>query len=269
MKSRSKLRQIRPDGGLSDVPFSRHFAITFQEVRMLSLRVWRSFCLAATVLAVVAVAPSAASASVIQSTPSLPPEGQYVAATVCFPHLGPGVCIVGASMHGFTGTTSMFDNQGQSIDSSISLTADVYTDVNNMPGTLIGPVLLQGPIGILYSGRMNDEELGTFTSTMTELDLTGTFHGITTHTVEIILNPMMTTSGPTTVAQFGSDFQVTSFFDVFADISIDHGQFMPAPSSRTFTLVPTPEPGSISLLTLGFLGITGELRRRVRAAKPH
>jgi hypothetical protein len=233
---------------------------------MLSLRKWRSFCVAATVLAVVVAAPSVASASIIQSTPDLPPEGAYTADTVCFPHLGPGVCIVGASMHGFTGTTSTFDNQGQSIDSSTSLTADVYTDVNNMPGTLVGPVLLQGPIGILYAGRMNDMELGTFTSSMTELDLSGTFHGMTTHTIEIILNPMMTSSGPTTVAAFGNEFQITSFFDVFAEISLDHGQFMPAPSSRRFTL--TPEPGSISLLALGIVGVAGELRRRARAAKP-
>lgn len=111
---------------------------------------------------------------------------------------------------------------------------------------------------------MNDMELGTFTSTMTEFDPTGTFHGIATHTIEIVLNPVMTSSGPRTVAPVESNFKVNSFFDVFADVSLDGGPFMPAPSSRTFTL--TPEPGSISLLALGVLGAAHELREKTRAA---
>jgi len=216
---------------------------------MLCLRSGRSFCPAATVLAVIMTAAPAVWASVIQSTASLPPEGACTADALCFPHLGPGVCVVGASMHRFNGTTSTFDNSGQSVDLSISLTAKVYTDVNGMPGTLIACILLQGAIGILHASRINDKELGTFTSTMTEFDLTGTFHGITTHTLEIVPNPMMTSSRPTTVAQFGSGFKVNSFFDKFADISLDGGPFMPAPSSRTFTL--TPERGKHFIAGVG------------------
>jgi len=105
-------------------------------------------------------------------------------------------------MHGFNGTTSTFDNSGQSIDRQ------------RHACTLIAPILLQGAIGILHASRINGKELGTFASTMTEFDLTGTFHGIATHTLEIVPNPMMTSSGPTTVARFGSGFKVSSFFDV-------------------------------------------------------
>jgi hypothetical protein len=226
---------------------------------MLSLRTWRNSLVAAMVLAAVAATIPVAWAGVIQPTPSLPPtSGAYTTGTLCV-SLGPGVCIVGASLHGFTGTTSMFDNSGQSIDSSISLTADVYTDVSGMPGTLIGPVLLQGPIGILYANRMTDMDLGTFTSSLTELDLMGMFNG---HSIEIILNPMVTSSGLTTVAPSGSDFQVSSFFDVFTEISVDGVSAGPGPE-RTFTL--TPEPGSITLLALGMAGVIGKLRPRPRA----
>lgn len=225
---------------------------------MLSLRTWRSYCVAAAVLVVVAALP-AAHASNIQSTPSLPPEGAYTAGNICVP-LGPGACIVGASLGNFTSTTSTFPPGGQAIDSSVTLTASVYTNNSGMPGTFLGNLMLGGPIGIQYAGRMDDTQLGTFTSTLTELDLTGMFNG---HTIEVMLSPA-TSSGPTTVAASGSGFMVSSFFDVFAEISIDGGPFVPGPM-RTFTL--TPEPGSVSLLAVGLVTVAGELRRRVRATR--
>ena len=121
--------------------------------------------------------------------------------------------------------------------------------------------MLGGPIGILDAGRSSDDELGTFTSSLTELDLTGMFLG---HSLEVMLGPM-TSSGPTTVTQFGSDFKVSSFFDVFAEISIEGSPFVPGPM-RTFTLTAVPEPGSISLLALGLAGVAIEFRRRVGSA---
>jgi hypothetical protein len=226
---------------------------------MLCRRTWRSSCLAATVLAVVVAAPGVAGASIIQSTPSLPPEGYYTAGNICVP-LGPGACIVGASLGNFTGTVTTFPLTGQATDSSVTLTAAIYTNNSGMPGTFLGNLMLGGPIGILYSGRSSDTELGTFTSTLTELDLTGAFNG---HTIEVVLSPT-TSSGPTTVESTGGMYTVSSFFDVFAEISIDGGPFIPGPM-RTFTL--TPEPGSISLLALGVLGVAGELRRRARGAR--
>jgi hypothetical protein len=226
---------------------------------MLSLRTWRSFRLTVAMLTVVAAVP-VARASVIQPTASLPPAGVYTAGTICVP-LGPGACIVGAGLGNFTGTSSMINSMGQAIDSSVTMTAGIYSNNGGVPGTFLGNLMLGGPIGILYSGRTSDTDLGTFTSTLTELDLTGTFNG---HSIEVML-ASTPSSGPTTVAPSGGDFLITSFFDVFAEISIDHGAFVPGPP-RTFTLT-TPEPGSISLLALGLVGVTGELRRRVRAAK--
>ena len=222
----------------------------------MSFETRRSLLVPAVMLAFVAAAVPVVQASAIQPTPSLPPStGGYTTGTVCVA-LGPGVCVAEADLHGFTGTTSIFDSSGQSIDSSITFTADVYTDVGGMPGTLIGPVTLVGPIGILYAGRTSDTELGTFTSSLTELDLMGAFNG---HNIEIILNPNMTSGGPTMVAPSGGNFQITSFFDVFTELSLDGGPFNPGPP-RTFTLTSIPEPGSITMLALGVLGV---LRRKI------
>ena len=228
---------------------------------MLSLRTRRNLLLAAVVLAVVAAAVPLAWADVIQPTASLPPTtGAYTAGTICV-KLGVmmgGVCVVGPSLHGFTGTTSMINGMGQAIDSSITMNAAIYTNNGGVPGTFLANLMLGGPIGILYAGRTSDTELGMFPSTLTELDLTGMFLG---HSLEVMLTPTPS-GGPTTVAQFGSDFKVSSFFDVFAEISID-GRPPVAGPPRTFTLTAVPEPGSISLLALGVVGVIGKLRQRL------
>lgn len=215
---------------------------------------------ATALLAALVVAVPGALADTIQSTASLPPDGRYTTPTVCI-HIGPGVCVVNAALFGFTGTTSVINGLGQAIDSNVTFTALVYTDNNGQLGNFLGPLTLGGPIGILYSGRTSDSELGTFTSTLTELDLTGMFNG---HSIEMMLSatPSM---GPTTVAADGNEFRVSSFFDVFVELSIDHGAFVQGPE-RTFTLMPTPEPGSLQLMALGVSGLAiGEIRRRVRA----
>lgn len=215
-----------------------------------------SLFLRAAVLLSALVVAGTACADVIQSTPSLPPQGYYVSGTICI-QLGPGVCVVNPSLSGFNGTTSTINGMGQAIDSNISFDALIYTDNNGMPGTLIGPLHASGPIGILYADRTSDNELGSFTSTLTELDLTGTFNG---HSLEVMLTST-TSSGNTTVSQQGSDFRISSFFDVFTEISIDHGNFIQGPE-RHFVLT-TPEPGSASLLLLGLLSAAGEIRRRM------
>lgn len=225
---------------------------------MLPMRNKPNLLAAATLLVMLIAIVPLAGADIIQSTASMPPEGAYTAPMICV-QIGPGVCVVNPSLHGFNGTTREINGMGEAIDSNIFFTADIYSESDGHAGTFLGPLSLAGPIGILYAGRSSDSQLGTFMSSLTELDLTGMFNG---HTIEVMLG-MPTSMGPTTITPVGSDFRVSSFFDVFAEISIDHGQFMAGPE-RTFTL--TPEPGTISLMGLGLAGLTvGELRRKIRS----
>jgi len=227
---------------------------------MLSMRRRWSLLAAATLLAVLVAIVPQASAGIIQSTANMPPEGAYTAPTICV-HLGigSGVCVVNPALYGFNGTTStIVTGMGQAIDSNVLFSADVYSSTGGPPGSFLGLLSLTGPIGIFYTGRTSDTETGTFTSNLTELDMTGNFNG---HSIEVILAPT-TSTGTTTISASGSDFEVSSFFDVFAEISIDHGTFIAGPE-RTFIL--TPEPGTVSLIALGLVGVTArELRRRVR-----
>lgn len=77
----------------------------------------------------------------------------------------------------------------------------------------------------------------------------GSFNG---HTFEGKLNPAMASTGQTTIQELpGSEFRVSSFFDVFAELSIDGGPFVPGPVRRADLTGAIPEPAS---LTLGLLG---------------
>ena len=216
---------------------------------------------------------SGAYAGSVQSTPTLPPtNGAYVTNTFCQPNLlGPqGVCVENAQLFGFTGTTSTFDSSGQEIDSNVTFTADLYSYVGGVIGPLLGPVTLTGGIGILYAGRSTPSQLGTFNSTLTELDVTGTFHGPHgTFTLVAGLNPNLASTGQTTISEFSVSpalYEVDSYFDAFPEFSINGGPFMLDTVPRVLNLVATPEPGSGGLTALGLLGIVAvALRRRIGA----
>ena len=98
---------------------------------------------------------------------------------------------------------------GESIDSNILFSADIYTDNGGHPGTFLGLLNLAGPIGIFYAGRTSDSELGTFTSSLTELDMTGM---PSTVTASKSCSRSTTSSGPTTITQVGPVFRISQLF---------------------------------------------------------
>jgi hypothetical protein len=121
----------------------------------------------------------------------------------------------------------------------------------------VGPLQLTGPISFEFFGRNTLIKQGTFVSQITSLDLSGTF-GI--NTAEIKLNPGMASLGQTTIKEIGnSTFRVDSFFDVFTELSIDGGPFVPGPG-HPFELV--PEPGTLFFAGFGILALTARRARR-------
>jgi hypothetical protein len=197
----------------------------------------------------------AAYASILQPTATLPPTaGNYsVAGTICFP----AACLQNIAIGNFQIVTSVISSGDQLTSSTADLTALGFTNSGGSPGTPLGSVLLSGPIVITYFGRNSPAATGTFNAQITFLDLTGVFAG---HTIEAMLNPLNTTVGVTSVTPLsGEQFRIDSFFDVFAQLSIDGGPFVPGPV-RHADLV--PEPATFIPGLLGIAGCAAYWKRR-------
>jgi len=150
-------------------------------------------------------------------------------------------------------------------DSTVTLTANAYQNVGGTPGAFISPVTLNGQIDITYFDRTAFSETGTFSDQITSLDLTGSLNG---HTIQAVLNPGKSSTGQTTVTNVGGnpmEWRFGSYFDIFTELSVDGGPFVPGPE-RVADLGVTPEPtyyGAIGVLLAAML-----VRRAVRRKSP-
>jgi len=81
-------------------------------------------------------------------------------------------------------------------------------------------------------------------------------------------SPTLSSTGVTTTeelclacsAPFGGPIRISSFFDVFAEVSLDGGVTW-APGNRSFHIVQTPEPGAVWLVLCGCAACVGSRRR--------
>jgi len=80
-------------------------------------------------------------------------------------------------------------------------------------------------------------------------------------------SPTLHSFGQTEIDNLGGTFRITSFFDVFTDLSLDGGQnWIPSTSSSQVSLQETPEPATFVLTGLALAGL-GFLTRRRRAGR--
>jgi hypothetical protein len=190
-----------------------------------------------------AFAPSAL-ADIFAPTSAVPPaNGVYFVANTCILT----VCLQNIQLGNFNTTSAKIVGQNELTVSSVDLTANVFQNHSGVAGPFIAPVTLSGTVDITYFKKNALFETGKFVSQITSLDVSGSFVGVTgppPHTIDAMLNPAMASMGETDVTQISSGpdvFQIHSFFDVFAELSIDHGPFVPGPE-RHGTLGNTPEP---------------------------
>jgi hypothetical protein len=149
-----------------------------------------------------------------------------------------------------------FSLSGQNVVSNV-------TFVDTLPS--IGTVTLTGTLGQDLIGRSSSTELGSWTSDIVSLALSGSVLG---QTLTVGLNPLQTSSGNTSIVTSGNQFLVNSFFNVYLSASLG--------SSPTFDLSPfqltlvassvssTPLPDALPLFATGLcaLALLGWYRKR-------
>jgi hypothetical protein len=214
-----------------------------------------------TILLVVLASPGALLASpvYIGNSPLLPPtDGVYVSPQDAHAEYdAPGLQVILQDIQhsGFTnivrtpfagGTTETFDS-----------TVVGNVSVNGGPLT---PISLSGPVQVLLFGY-SPGDTGTFNTEMTLLALQSAGGG-----VQIRESPTKQSTGQTTITNQGNGiFQITSFFDVFTELSLDGGQNWVASVDSTHVdlkNVPLPAAWPLFVSGLGLFALLGWRRKQ-------
>jgi hypothetical protein len=204
---------------------------------------------------------TAARADLLEPTATLPPPNVlYGLPLICITP----VCLENTSVSGFQDTSDMVVTGNEVVTANATFAAEIFQNSGGSPGADLGPISITGTMSFIYFGRTLATPLGTFNAQITDFDFNGMFNG---HPFEFKQNPGMASTGQTTVNQVpGSGlYQISSFFDVFTELSLDGGAFVPGPERDSTATSALPEPGSAGLAALGLLGLAKiALRRRIR-----
>ena len=204
-------------------------------------------------------------ADVLQSTVVLPPPtGQYTVPEIC---ISTG-CTVNATLDNFVVVSSTQSGGDQLEVVDARYRSDVYTNSGGHPGMLLGSVSLQAPVDFTYFDRdPSTNPLGTFKAQITGFNFQGMLNG---NAFIVKQNSSIASEGTTSIDEVSSspvEYNVSSTFDINAEISINGNPFEAVPTQTT-TLTPAavPEP-SYTALAGSMLALLGLALRRNRSSR--
>jgi PEP-CTERM motif len=147
-----------------------------------------------------------------------------------------------------------------------TLITQMTVDGDNGPGTT--PVKLTGPADMVYKmSNFSPSDTGPFDIELLSLQLSGTDPVLGAYVLRE--SPTLASHGPHTLTpDVGAGVvNIDSFFDVFFELSLNSGPFIPFSGSMPMNLISVPEPSSIALAGAGIAIGGAMLRRRRRSVR--
>jgi autotransporter-associated beta strand protein len=183
--------------------------------------------------------------------PNLPPTvGGYVSPAAWHALYAQGIIITNASHDKFTQTQPPPPPGGSQIE---NFSSDVSFQYSTDGGVTFTPATAQANVTVNVNSRSDLDALvsnGTrfFDTEMTSLDISG---GNLPPGMMIRESPTLASAGKTTVRQdAGNNYHVSSFFDIFTELSLDGGAtWSPATNAPGTMAVSTNTPGSTLTIT--------------------
>jgi len=204
-----------------------------------------------------------AGATVISSSNCVPPIGsQYSASQVAGFHqgwpVGAGTITFSNSIHNqFSGcTTPNAATPGAlTIDTFSSTLSGTLIDLGGVSHSITVPDTMV-TVQLIFTGMQGQTQL--FDTTITQFDVSG---GNLPAGVMLRQSLSKPTLGKTTITPIGNQFQISSFFDVFTDLSIDGGTTW-IPSTIGGHVEVVPEPLTTWMIGVGAGTLIALARRR-------
>ena len=131
--------------------------------------------------------------------------------------------------------------------------------ITTLGGTLLGPINLSGTVEQEVLGRTTSTELGSWTTDLTGLALSGPALG---DTLSLSLDGGATSGGTTSIVPAGDNFLINSFFDVLVDINLDSTPPLSTGRGPILFIAGVPEPLSLLVMTPAGLALLTARRRR-------
>ncbi len=228
-------------------------------------------------LAVAAALTGSAHAGVIESSPTFPPDplsftsptgaGCFDVAAVC---VTPGTFTLTSPMSTFVPATTLLPAV-QDIAADATYTGSLTTlPTANPPSVFLGSFTLTGTVDLEVIGRTSAMETGSWTAELTGISLSGPLLSFGTLTATLDMDdPSKGTVSIAPLGQNAREFVITSFFDIFMDVTLDDRPLGMQPLMTTVGPIPvvagTPEPATWAMVLIGFAGLAFAARRRAAA----
>ena len=168
--------------------------------------------------------------------------------------------IVAMSLTGSAGSPTISPPDPGSPPEEFESFFDVFVDIDMRGADSFFDVFVGVDTDVPTRLRMNhlstssDGRTGTFDTEIIAMSLVGSMSG----GPDVVIN-VLPSSGRTSITDLGGgQWQIDSFFDVFTEISVDGGAFVP--STAPMRMVLEPEPATLGLLLIG--GCLALMRRR-------